>query len=366
MAILTRTGNAVALIAVVASGCRSEGEVPSRSSGQQISSKECEWFLAPDPGDPNVARCYLEFREVVRLEGSLDGVAPDHPVRVLRDGTFVSGTYSRGKLALWAPDGRLLDVLGTGPGAGPGEFGYARSFAQVSDNEFFVFAGQGLVHKYSTAEGFISSFRLPGHGWDSSDAMYQDVLVLSVAAEDGWRAFQLDNDGGFEALDLLLGPSEVFPLLAAAQDGGFWSANNDRYVFRRHILPGGAVVDSLVLSRDWFPDPGGTQARLFGLQADSRGLLWTAVTAPDPDMGSRRQPAQLDAPIVGFEEYEALAIRYSDSFIEAFTPDGRLVASIRFDSFRDAPLPMPGGLWYRPTEDRLSVVILEPILVGRG
>ena len=65
------------------------------------------------------------------------------------------------------------------------------------------------------------------------------------------------------------------------------------------------------------------------------------------------------------EEDEAEAIRHTDFVIDGFTPDGRLVASVRFDTLEETPRPMPGGLWFRPTEDGLSVVILEALLVVR-
>lgn len=363
-----RTGIAVSLIVAVASGCGPEGEVSSRSSSELNSAhelnsaQECEWLVAPAPDDPSVALCDVEFREVVRLEGSMEGVAPDRPVHALWDGRYVTGTYSPGRLALWAPDGRLLEVLGTGPGEGPGEFNYATEFAQTSDDEFLVFTGHQLVHRYSTTEGFLRSFRLPTFGGVTGAAAYGDVVV--VAAADGWRDLGFQIVGDRVQPQGVIEPTGGVLLLAAGEGVGVWSATAERYVLRRHTWPGGTVVDSLVVNRDWFRGPEGWKAFLFGIQADVRGLIWVVGSAPDPDAPPRRPtPAGVEVPVTEAELAEA--IKYTDFVIDAFAPDGRLVASRRFDTLEELPRPMPGGLWFRPTEDGLSVVVLQAVLVAR-
>lgn len=351
-----------ALIVAVGAGCSPDGGTSSGSSAEALPAEECEWLFAADHADGNTALCDLEFREIVRLEGSVDGVAPDSPVRVLRDGTYVTGTYARGTLAFWGQDGELLVTAGRGPGEGPGEFAFAQSFAQTPAGELLVFTGLPLVHQYSTTGGFVRSFRLPALGTQSSEATYGDEVIVSVAADSSWRAFQLDGDS-VRALGVRLGSSEAFSVLTAAEDVGVWSANTDSYVFRRHEWPGGALMDSLVLMRDWFQGPE-RESYLVGFQADSRGLIWAVASLPDPNAPPRRRP--LDAPIGDLEEFEAEAIRDRDTMIEAFTPAGRLVASVRFDSFRDVPRPMHGDLWYRQTPDELSIVVLEAFLVKRS
>ena len=50
------------------------------------------------------------------------------------------------------------------------------------------------------------------------------------------------------------------------------------------MWPGGIVVDSLVVNRDWFRGPEGWDALLYGLQADSRGLIWAARVAPEDEL----------------------------------------------------------------------------------
>lgn len=53
------------------------------------------------------------------------------------------------------------------------------------------------------------------------------------------------------------------------------------------------------------------------------------------------------------------ADEYRDGVIEAFAPAGWLVASVRFDSGRDSPYPAGGNIWVRPTEDELTLVMLD-------
>lgn len=329
--------------------------------GQPSSTDGCDWLSAPEQADADAPLCDLEFREIVRLAGSVEGVAPDAPVQVLRDGTYVTGTYSRGRIALWRPDGQLLDVLGTGPGEGPGEFDHATEFAQLSDDEFLVFTGLQLVHKYSMIEGFVRSFRLPTFGGVSGAAAYGDEVVVAAFDMDGHKGFRILGDN--VQPQGVLEPTGAWLLLAASEDVGVWSADAERYVLRRHAWPGGAVVDSLVLDRDWFRGPDGWDAFLHRLQTDGRGLIWTVGSAPDPDAPPRRLAAGVEVPIT--EEDEAEAIRYTDFVIDAFTPDGRLVTSVRFDTLEETPRPMPGGLWFRPTEDGLSLIILEALLLRR-
>ena len=358
-----RTGIVVALVVSVAVGCNPGDKAPSPPSSQPISADECDWRAAPEPAEADAPLCDVEFREIVRLEGSVDGVAPDFPVHVLRDGTYLTDTYSPGRLALWGPDGQLLQVLGTGPGEGPGEFEYATEFAQISDDEFLVFTGLPLVHRYSTTEGFVRSFRLPTYGGESAATAYGDLVVVAAYDLDRIRGFQISGDsvqrmGAFD-------PTLEWLLLAAAEGVGLWSATPERYVLRRHMWPGGTAVDSLVVNRDWFRAPEGWVALIHALQADGRGLIWAAGSVPDPDAPPVRRPAGLEAPLL--METEAETLSYIDFFIEAFTPEGRLVASVRLDSSQGPvhPIPGPRGLWYRPSEDELSIVILEATLLGR-
>lgn len=361
---------AVALVLSGAAGCHLDEEDSSAPLGDALAAKECDWRRAPEPADSDEPVCHLEFREVVRLEGDIDGVIPAYVITALSDGRYLTATYSLGKMALWAPNGQLLEVIGNGPGEGPGEFDQPSGFAQVAEDEFLVLMGRSTIHKYSTAGRFLRSFHLPAGGGAMFAVTHGDLAITSAGTANGRRGFLMEGDS-VRTLELR-GRRSVFLQLAAAEDIGLWSAARDRYVLRRHVLPSGAVADSLVVARDWFPGPPDNEAILSWIHADGRGLIWTVVEAADPDT----PPGSLPAWDVGVAEEQpidddpealaAIRIKTRDTVVEAFTPDGRLVASTRFDSFWDAAIPMRGNLWYNMTEDMMSLIVLEAVLVQPG
>ena len=74
----------------------------------------------------------------------------------------------------------------------------------------------------------------------------------------------------------------------------------------------------------------------------------------------------MDKEFVESDQSQARTDDYRDTVIEAFAPDGRLVAFVRFDSARDVPEPVHGSTWFRPTEDMLTLAILEAVLTEPG
>lgn len=308
--------------------------------------------------------CDLEFREVVRLE-DVDSVTPAVPIMVLEDGRYVTTTYSPGEIAFWEPEGTLLGVVRNGPGEGPGEFDYAADLAQVANGEFVVLTGEPVVNYYSTSGRFLRSIRLPTPSGSGSAVTYGDLAITwGVTSSGARRGFVLRGDGigSIEGL----GTTRWTRLRVAAAEGvGIWSAEHDRYVLRKHALPDGAAEDSLVVARDWFPGPEDNRAEILSLHADGRGLIWTVTGVADPDAPARRQPTGEEQPVVDTEETRAAAAGLYDVVVEALTPDGRLVASARYDVPWDAPLPVHGNIWSRETEDMLSIVVLEAVLIER-
>lgn len=117
---------AAALAMSSLAGCHPDEQASSPASADALAGEDCEWLSAPMPEDADAPICDLSFREIVRLEGDVDGVIPQYPILVLRDGGYVTGTYSRGKLALWSPDWHrptrdmmsiiILEAVLTGPG----------------------------------------------------------------------------------------------------------------------------------------------------------------------------------------------------------------------------------------------------------
>ena len=356
---------AVVLVAVsFVMGCQPDGGTTSASSGQSPSAEPCNWLTAPLPSATDEPLCDIEFREVARLQ-DLDSIDPRPPVMVLRDGRYVTATYSLGKIAVWSPDGVLLDVVGQGPGEGPGEFDYAEGFAQVADGELLVFTGLPVVHRYTTGGQFVRSVRLPTVGGAGEAVTYRGFAITTAYASVGRQGFLVSSDSA-RAFGLR-GRRESGLFVGAAEDVGIWSAEHDRYVLRRHAFPSGSVVDSLVVSRDWFPGPRGNEGVIYRLHADGRGLVWTLASVADPDAPSDDwTTAGLDEhEPIDMEEDRANAVKFRDDVIEALTPDGRLVASARFDSYGEAAEPMHGNIWYRQTEDMLSIVVLEVRLTER-
>ncbi|MYI07388.1 MAG: hypothetical protein F4059_08770 [Gemmatimonadetes bacterium] len=298
---------------------------------------------------------------MARLEGA-DSITP-FPVLAVVNGQYITATYHEGTFAFWAPGGELLDVAGEGPGEGPGEFRHATGFAQVTEDEFLVLTGR-ILHRYSVTGRFLRSYRVPAAGVGSA-VTYGDLAIIRATTLVGDQAFTLQHDN-IRRFGVPARPGSSL-LLAAADQAGVWSVEDDRYVLRRHALPGGSVADSLVVARDWFPDPGGDDARIYWFHADGRGLLWSVVRVADPDapgwcddIYSDHQPLDPD-----IEAYRARMIGCDDAVVEALTPDGRLVGSVRFDAVWDQPLPLHGNLWFQPSEDMLYIVILEAVLTER-
>lgn len=349
----------VALAVSVTAGCHADGDPPP--SSQFPASEECNWVTSPQPADAGKPFCDLEFREVTRLE-DVDSITPRPPVMLLRDGSYVTATYSPGKVALWSPDGELVNVIGKGAGEGPGEFDYASGLAQVVADEFLVFEGMPVVHRYETTGRFLRSIRLPTVGGAGSAVAYGGFAITTASTRSGRQGLLLTGDSVLAFG--LRGRREAALLVAAAEDVGIWSAEHDRYVLRRHALPRGGIVDSIVVARDWFPGPEGNEAVIGRLHADGRGLIWTAVGAADPDAPSRDRTTGGERP-VDIEEARASAARFRDRVVEAFAPDGRLVVSVRFDSYWDSGQPMHGNIWYRQSRDMLSIIVLEAVLTER-
>lgn len=343
---------------MVGTGCRpDEEESPEFASGDP-SAGECEWETAPASDDVLAPLCNVEFREIVRLQGDVDGVAPHEPIRPLKDGRFLTATYSPGEVALWAPDGELVGVMGRGPGEGPGEFDYPTGLAQTTEDEFVLFSGIQTVHVYSTNGDFRRSLRIPATSGVGDGATFGDVVITSAGSVEGEQAYVLQGDS-VRAFGVRV---DAMLVLAANESTGVWSAENDRYVLRRHLWPSGIVRDSVARNPGWFPGTKDAPGSLYGLQADSHGLIWVLISAADADAPSGRIPF-VDDP----EEQYAIDVKYLDSVIEAFTPDGRLVVSVRYDSVRESAYPIGRDLWYRRIGDLLpAMVILRAELTRRG
>ncbi len=197
---------------------------------------------------------------------------------------------------------------------------------------------------------------------------FGEHAITSAPAQGGADGFALHGDS-VRFLAPFGGLGESIIMLATAEDIGIWSAVYNRYVLRRHTWPSGALADSVIVERDWFPGPEGNEGNLFDLHADDRGLLWIVAGAADPTApGPWSSDASMEERVIdeNLDERAARSIRYRDIVIEAFTPKGNLVASARFDSYSDAAEPIRGNLWYRTSADDMTIIVLEALLVDRG
>ena len=246
---------------------------------------------------------------------------------------------------------------------------YAIGFARSGDDEFWISTGSQVMQWYSASGRFLGSVRVFPHGGVGKGgvATYGNAVIATAPAFGGGATgFALHGDS-VRSLGVFGAAGEPLIFLAAAEDLGIWSAPYDRYVLRRHFWPTGAVSDSIVIAREWFPGPADNPANVFGLHA-GEGLLW-ALTAPaDPDAPDESLVmSEVESAAANYDVSAILARQdiFRDNVIEAFTPDGQLVASIRFDTFRETPQPIHGDLWFRITDDELSIVILEARLIPR-
>ncbi len=215
---------AVLVVVSVSSGCQPDEATESASSGQASPGEPCNWLTATEPGEKDEPLCDIEFREVARLQ-DLDSITPHPPVMVLQDGRYVTATYSLGKIALWSPDGVLLDVVGQGPGEGPGEFDYAEGFAQVVDDALLVFTGLPVVHRYTTSGRYVRSIRLPTAGGATAAVTYRGFAITTANASVGRQGFLLRGDSA-HAFGLR-GRLESALVVAAAEDIGVSEPAND-------------------------------------------------------------------------------------------------------------------------------------------
>ena len=88
-------------------------------------------------------------------------------------------------------------------------------------------------------------------------------------------------------------------------------------------------------------------------------MIWVPLSVADPQAPGPWYSPEAEVQMGDLTER---IDQYTDFVIEALTPDGDLVASVRFDAYADAAEPIHGDLWYRVTEDELSIVILKALL----
>jgi hypothetical protein len=310
------------------------------------------------------APCAVAFVPVVILRGSASGELPRFPVVAAPGGRWLTATYGVGEFALWSPAGELERLIGPGTNdGGPGEFGRVSDLIVDSiAGTVHVFSNSLRVEIYSLDGEHLDGIRLPAPalmGARLSDGTIASSTVIPMGSP---RILLIERDTG---------PPRRWAgdALVRAVGDGVSSSESPWYQFDHHALPGGEVDFTIRLEVSWFPEPSDGQGRTaaaplaFTVDEVTRMVFARVEQVPDPNAPPGAAPAAGTR-----EEAREISARYYDGFIEAFTFDGDLVASTRFDSGRDMPWPIGGGasanLWYRINDDATqSIEVLRPELV---
>lgn len=304
------------------------------------------------------APCEVAFREVVRLRGSLSGLAPRLPVLELRTGRFVTATYTEGKLAVWDADGSLVTSFGMGAGEGPGEFAFPAGLAELEDGSVAVLTGRRYIHIYAASGDYRTSY-----SGNSLVGVGQVSLVggeLATVRPTG-ELVRISMEGVKSVRDVLP-PTSAMRFVSGDQEG-LWVSDHNAYDLTRVRLDGS--IGPTLRSRAFGfgdRDPGPNSPNVFGVTVGLNNLIWVQFNTADPNAPS------VDRPREGLTREEALEVtsQYRDSRLDVLSPDGTLVATAVFDDVSEMPFPVSSRRWVLLEDDLLqSVVILEAVLVPR-
>ena len=334
----------------------------------------------PDTGTVVVrgteAPCVLEFREVVTLRGGLMGDLPKLPIVPGPNGQWLSGTYDPGEVAVWSASGHLTRTIGRGPGQGPGEFMQVRDMlVDTLAGTVYIYAGATRIEVYSLDGEYVRDIPLPGMAaWG---ARLADGTIVSTVEPATPEPFLVLTRGD-SIWRVGPKPKFVFPPLLRAADDGIWSAEGPWYEIDHHAPSDGHIDFRVKREAPWYTEPSTTRGVvnftsgvLNGFAIDSRTNLIVATVSglqdPNGPEALAELPAEGGAPVSmprTAEERERNRRQRFDAIVEAFTMDGRLISSERYDMPRDAPLPLNVrnsiSLWYRVNSDEsASIQILE-------
>lgn len=280
----------------------------------------------------------------------------------------MTALYTEGEFAVWSPSGELERVIGLGSGDGPGEFGRAMDLVVDSlSGTVHVLSRSPRIEVYSLDGDYLHGIRLPTLPHLGAPLSDGTIAASRASAMGGPKILLVKRDTAFTT-----GPAGRMPMPAEvrAGDEGVWTAESPWYQFDHHVLPGGQVDFTIRREVRWFPEVSeeeGSNAPgplLLGFTIDpERRMVFARVQqVKDPDVPAA--PPRFEGTRAEAQRRNAL---YFDGFIEAFTFDGDLVASTRFDDHREMPRPIgggaPGNLWFRLTGMTESIEILRPELV---
>lgn len=352
-----------AVLATLACGSESEPRLSGLPCELPSSVRTSSLDTVSIAGEP---MCGVEFREVVRLAGSVDEPLPNFPVAMRPDGGYLTGTYDPGHLALWSADGALERVIGRGKGSGPGEFENAHEIFFRGDT-VIVFDSRGRMHRYLSTGEFVDHILTPG---PNRGGVLPDGTPI-VSLRDEQRLATLEPRGA-EPFGPPRRESRVsrYTEFAVTPDRIWEIEHQYLYELRHYEISNPGHVQTLQRSVGWFPRP--TEEELSesmvlvnvvrDIAVGPSGLTWATLQVVDED---GRPLPELGSPTpvtIRPDEYW----EYLDGRVEAFMPDGTLVASEVFDDPWATPQPINGGRWYLQDRDEAlpTIAILEPRLVA--
>lgn len=240
------------------------------------------------------ARCRVILEPVAQLGRAEDTVALTANSRVVRDGRgryYVAPTDRPGVIAVYQPDGTLLQALGRAGGA-PGEFRGPDVIAVGPGDSLWVFDGPRLT-LLDPAYRVIRTRLLPVRV-HAAVALESGELVLQglqAAAGPAAAVFQLLGSGdsivrSFGAVVSLGEPGPMFWRLARAGRDRVWGAPFNAYRLERWSSAG---ERELVLEREvarfrrWeLTAPDLRRPVLMAVSQADTGLVWVAVRVAKP------------------------------------------------------------------------------------
>ena len=293
---------------------------------------------------------------IVRSAGRITGSAEDGGFESfvllsapMPDGRRVAirpDTPSPAPVLVLGADGLIADTLAM-PGNGPGQIARARRLLVGRGDTLFIFA-QSRVHVYSPELVPVRTFPVSVHTvWSAVQLGSGDLALASatfgdnepvvvVSAADGMTrwAMSVPTDASGSA------PSPI-RMVARGPDGSLWVGGMTRRLEFLHYNAAGALLDSLVLEREWFPptDPSRAYSRdeprppsLSGFWVDTLGRLWLVGRGTDPEWREAEGEDKVgEGGITYFEPKRLMDVQ--DGVIEAVDPStGRSLAMLRTDS----------------------------------
>lgn len=270
-----------------------------------------------------------------------------------------------GHLSTWAlggvePDGTLLRVFGNGGGQGPGEFTNMNGLLVGTDSVVNVFTGRAEWHRYHWSGEYLETVRAPTMSGVAEPVVLADGMIVTVAMRPEGPVLVTWNHGrAAEFVETKVEPGFHRLVLGASRSAGLWSSETPSYVLRRHQMPQGNVGFEIRREAPWFRREHGRSPYVTHVTVDERGLVWICTNVPDSS-----PPAGPPVETFSDEARRHQNDQYRDVVMEVFTPDGRLLASRRFDDLAMTGWGLAGDLWVLQEDDLLqSLVIRRAMLV---